>query len=121
MDIFGLRAILDNISYKNCRFECGAFGLENAFWIQVQYPVVEKGVARTAYARRWVIEAKSTPWQVVATALKACITVEEHEAREAFLYKGAAVFYPHHDIDKLVEIRKAHAAEAGTSEAEDRP
>lgn len=126
MTLERLQEILAEIRYKNCAFVCGLLPLENvagstrAFWIQVQYPVVEKGLHRIAKGRRWIIEADNTPWQIVATAFKACLTVEEHETREGFLYKGAAVFYPHHDLDELVALRQHHATVAGTSEAEDK-
>jgi hypothetical protein len=124
-----LREILSHLSYRNCSFVCGTsicnmskdpIGLKSSFWLQVQYPVVEKGVARTAFARRWIVEPDSTPWQIVATAFKAVLTVEEHEARESFLYKGAAVFYPHHDLEELVELRHKEISARGSSEAEDK-
>jgi len=108
---------LANVKYRNCGIMLGRSG--ETMWFQFTYPVVEKGVSRTAYARRWIIEPNWSAWQLVATAFKAALTVEEHEAREAFLYKGAAVFYPHNDLEEMVSIRKHHAAAAGTSEAED--
>jgi hypothetical protein len=118
IDIHGLRDVLAQIRYKNCTFVAGDL-IDGTLWIQVQYPVVNKGIGRTAKARRWIIEPESTPWQVAATAFKAVLTVEEHEARESFLYKGAGVFYPHHDLEELVLLRRKEAEVRGTSEAED--
>lgn len=112
------REVLGNIHYKNCKFEVDYHGSE--VWFRVTYPVIDRGIARIAKGRRWLLEPDSSDWQIAATAMKAVLTVEEHEAREAFLYKGVAIFYPHHDLEQLVEIRRAHAAVAGTAESEDK-
>jgi hypothetical protein len=118
VNLDALRNILALLWYKNCSFVAGDLA-DGTLWIQVQYPVVNKGIGRTARARRWFIEPESTPWQVVATAFKAVLTVEEHEARESFLYKGVGVFYPHHDLEELVSLRHKERIVRGTSEAED--
>ncbi len=52
--------------------------------------------------RWWLIEPEASESDVVRTAFKAAITWEEHELRERFLYKGAAVFGPHFEIDRLL-------------------
>ena len=57
--------------------------------------------------RWWRLSHHMTPGELVQTALKAALTAEEHEAREWFTYKGKAIFGPHLDIDKLVEIADA--------------
>lgn len=35
------------------------------------------------------------------------IQYEEHEARENFKYKGASIFDPHYDVEKLFELRSS--------------
>ncbi len=135
MNLPELQGLLSRIRYKTCVFVCGnvrdtsisngdvsVLGIagRDALWFQVQYPVIDKGIHRMAKGRRWIVETDNSSWQVVATAFKACLTVEEHESRESFLYNGAAVFFPHHDLDELVAMRRGHAAVAGTSEAEDK-
>lgn len=55
--------------------------------------------------RKWVLSKWMTDGEVVQTVFMALLAAIEHEAREAFLYKGYAVLDPHYDIDKLVELR----------------
>jgi len=102
MKIEELKAAVALISYKDCKFTI----LEESgqFFLQVSYPVVDE--RRTAFARKWLINADYTRSQLVATAFKAVLTVEEHEARENFTFRGEAVFHPHHDVETLVAIRK---------------
>ena len=52
--------------------------------------------------RWWLVEPGASESDVIRTAFKAAITWEEHELRERFLYKGAAVFGPHYEIDRLI-------------------
>lgn len=54
--------------------------------------------------RKWYLSEHMTESEVVMTALKACLTFEEHEAREAFRYRGAAVAGPHLNVVDLVEL-----------------
>jgi hypothetical protein len=42
--------------------------------------------------------------EVVQTALAAAIMAEEHEAREAFAYKGFALFNPHISMEALMFV-----------------
>lgn len=56
------------------------------------------------YCRKWRISIRMTKSEIVQTAFLAILTAEEHEIRENFKYKGRAIFGPHFDIDKLVEI-----------------
>lgn len=63
--------------------------------------------APTAWrGRKWLLSDHMTDGEIVQTAFKAILTAVEHEVRETFLYKGAAIFDPHYDIEKLVELRK---------------
>lgn len=52
--------------------------------------------------------------QVVTTALKAWLSAVEHEAREAFLYKGQTIFGPHQSVENLVKLKEAEAEHPGT-------
>lgn len=54
--------------------------------------------------RKWAISRYMTKSELVQTALLAVLQVQEHEAREQFLYKGKAVFGPHFDVDALAAI-----------------
>ncbi|MBO6814582.1 MAG: hypothetical protein JJ891_06965 [Rhizobiaceae bacterium] len=57
--------------------------------------------------RKWLISPHATKGEIVQTILKATLTALEHEAREGLTYKGVAIFDPHYDLDKLVELRSA--------------
>ena len=55
--------------------------------------------------RKWYICEHATDSEIVMTLLKACLTAQEHEIREAFRYDGKRVFDPHHDVNELGQIR----------------
>lgn len=57
-------------------------------------------------SRKWRLSSYMTDGEVVQTALLACLTASEHEIREQFKYKDVAIFDPHYDLNKLVELRK---------------
>ena len=56
------------------------------------------------YSRKWLLSPEMTDGEVVQTAFKAVMCAMEHEVREEFTYKDAAIFGPHFDIEQLVEI-----------------
>ena len=56
------------------------------------------------YCRKWRISKRMTKSEVVQTVFLAILTAEEHEIRENFKYKGRAIFAPHFDIEKLVDL-----------------
>lgn len=64
----------------------------------------ERAVQR---GRKWFLSLHMTRSEVVSTALKAVLTAVEHEAREKFLYRGRAIFGPHHDVELLHELAGA--------------
>ena len=52
-----------------------------------------------------------TKSEIVQTALMAVLAAEEHETREAFLYRGQRIFSPHYDVDQLVKLRQTGSSE----------
>ena len=86
-----VRALLGDISCGDLRFVVDAMRLR-----------VERGATGGLSGRWWLIEPGVSESDVVRTAFKAAITWEEHELRERFLYKGAAVFGPHIELDRLL-------------------
>lgn len=61
----------------------------------------------TAYlqlGRKWRLSPHMTDGEVIQTALMATLACAEHEHRERFTYKGKAIFGPHFDVEKLVEL-----------------
>jgi len=71
---------------------------ESQMWLQVhsRFGICNRTGESLAWCgRRWLIETDATEADVVRTAMKALLTVVEHEAREQFTYKGECVFDPH--------------------------
>lgn len=66
--------------------------------------------------RWWRLSEHMTDGEVVQTAFLAVMTALEHEAREAFTYRGVTVFDPHYDIEKLVELRRQPDAIKGRTD-----
>jgi hypothetical protein len=63
------------------------------------------GEALTWSSRKWLLSRHMTDGEIVQTAFKATLTALEHECRETFKYRGQAIFDPHYDIERLVELR----------------
>lgn len=64
------------------------------------------GVPMAWKGRKWLLSEHMTDGEIVQTAFLATLTAIEHEIRETFTYCGAAIFDPHYDIHKLVELRQ---------------
>lgn len=62
------------------------------------------GVPVRQTTRKWRLSPHMTNSELVQTALKCVLTSIEHEAREQFRYRGAAIFGPHFDVDRLVSL-----------------
>ncbi len=54
--------------------------------------------------RKWRISSFMTKSEVVNTAFAALMAWWEHEAREAFKFRGHAIYGPHHDVEALCEV-----------------
>ncbi len=110
MNKIDILQILDDIEYRGWSFLVLPMG--DGFCLQAAFyagGALQRG-------RKWYVSTHATRSEVVQTALKAVLTAEEHEAREHFRYKGKAIFFPHFDVDELVEHRK-HAKEDRRAEA----
>ncbi len=89
---------------------------EDGFQVRLRCEVedVRTGLRRAQEGRRWYIGARASTSEIVQTAFKAVITWQEHETREHFRYRGAQVFGPHHDVDRLVDLwRSRDDSDAG--------
>ncbi|SRR5258708_17168739 len=87
--------VLANIKYLDWTIE--ARWEMPGWYLQIVFPdegIVWKG-------RKWRLSENMTRSEIAQTALKAVLTAVEHEAREHFLYKGRAIFGPHHNVDLL--------------------
>ena len=86
-------------------------GREEDVWLQVQYE--EHPAAPSIRGRKWRLSLFATDTEIVQTALKAVLTFEEHETREAFRYKEQAIYSPHYDVETLVHVcRMGHNNDA---------
>lgn len=68
------------------------------------------------WGRKFYISPHMTDGEIVQTIFLACKVAMEHELREQFLYKGQAVFDPHYDIEKLVELGASEGARVERAE-----
>ncbi len=94
-------ATVRELKYKDWEFHLGV----DEAWLQVRFQ--DNGVPWGG--RKWTISPHMTKGEIVQTALKAILAAEEHEAREKFTYRGRAIFGPHYDVDKLVDLIDAGA------------
>lgn len=90
-------AILADVQYKDWKFVVGR-STRGEPYLQLQW-TGENGFPCTS--RKWLLSDFMTKSELVQTAFKAVLTAEEHEARETFLYKQAAIFGPHFDVDAM--------------------
>jgi N-acetylglucosamine kinase-like BadF-type ATPase len=100
-----LRRALAEVRFRDWEFYLGDDGA--SLWLQVRFRApcnVAGGAPRLVHGRKWRLSGFMTPSEVVQTALKAVLTAVEHEAREQFTYKGAAIFGPHFDVEDLVAL-----------------
>lgn len=118
MQLAELQAILADCRYLDWKFEAGqAPYLEHYkwgqnFWLRVTFSVPNGGGEPTTTwnGRRWLVSGHASRSEVVQTAFLAVKTAIEHELREAFHYRGAAIFGPHFNSDKLVSLCQRHDA-----------
>jgi hypothetical protein len=103
-DLNEIRAIVRSIRYRDWEFSVAE--AKGAIYLQASFRVEdpETGGWVTMRSRKWLISLHSTESEIVQTALKAVLTAEEHEAREAFLYDGVALFSPHISVRAHLEI-----------------
>lgn len=111
MTLTELQEILSDIKYCGWAFVAGS--LQHGFYIQVAFYAADAWQS----GRKWYISTHATRSEAVQTALKAVLTAEEHEARERFRYKDEAIFFPHFDVDELVEQRRAAKVDRRTEVA----
>ena len=92
---------IKNVTYKpGWSFIVNQAGCQS--YVQVQLP--SEGAAIPWRGRKWLLSDHMTEGEVVQTCLMAVLAAEEHEAREAFEYKGKAIFGPHLSMDQLLTI-----------------
>lgn len=90
--------IVKRIEYKDLKILVG-HGLSGSKYLQVRQDCHPHWTGR-----KWRLSPHMTRSEIVQTAFMACLAWEEHECREAFKYKGQAVFGPHFNVEALVRL-----------------
>lgn len=103
-----VRRILADVSYPGYTFLVGGV---DRLHIRGRFEATcaDTGATETQLTRRWYISDEASRSEIVQTALKCVLTAIEHEAREAFKYRGRPIFGPHFDVDALHDLCDAHA------------
>jgi hypothetical protein len=99
-----IRAVIRDVKYPGWRFEFS----EQRFYIQGRFLAehISTRKVEEQFTRKWYISAHATKNEIVQTCLKCVLAALEHEARENFRYKGAAIYGPHFDPDALSNFCK---------------
>lgn len=100
-----IEGLLELINHGEDRFYVGE-DPGGILWMQHQYDGIDSktGEPRLCKGAKWRLSLHMTKGEIVQKALQAVLTNVEHEVREKFKYKNQAIFKPHYDIDKLVEV-----------------
>ena len=116
MTISQMRETLAKVQYPGFEFGVGQDVLispchsrtkRGRIYLQIKCPGATCSVTGEPYdwsGRKWFLSPHMTPSELIQTALKAALTAAEHEVREAFTYKGKAIFGPHIDVEELVAV-----------------
>lgn len=101
------------ISYKDWSFNVDVDEhqtpfLQITFWSDEQLQV----------CRKWLLYHTMNVSEFVKTCWMAVLAAEEHEAREAFRFRGVKVMNPHVDVEKLAEFYRLRANLGITSDPE---
>lgn len=95
----GIKHVLSLIDYRDWSIDV----VDTTGWgLLLRVRFAADGVIQ--HGRKWKLSRFMTKSEIVQTAFKAILTAEEHEVRERFRYRGAAIFGPHFDVDKLVGL-----------------
>ena len=105
-----------NIRYKH-DWEFHVKEKNGVMFLQIQFMAVDNTTEpadvcdpplQRQYCRKWQLSEWMTPTEIVRTVYKAVIAAEIHEASELFKFKDAAIFNPHIDVERMVEIAHQH-------------
>lgn len=106
LDLNAMRDILANCAFPAFRFQVVHDPI-GKIYLQAETDTVDLDTGEpwpNCRGRKWYLSPHMTKSELVATAFKAVLTFQEHEAREQFTYRGRRVFGPHIDIDALHEV-----------------
>ena len=104
MNAADVREILDLCACGTWRFRVGTDDARVFLQVEAVAACMVTGKPMQWSGRKWLLSPFMTKSEVVQTAFKAVLTAIEHETREAFRYRGEAIFGPHFDVDRLAEL-----------------
>lgn len=95
-----------DIRFGDWRFEVHLDDTRPYLQIQVRgdNSAAQAGLDESWTSRKWFLSPYMTKSEFVQTAFLAVMTAMEHETRERFRYKGHAVFGPHYNVERLVDL-----------------
>lgn len=118
MDKAGFEEILRDVEFDGWEFMVGEGPVSvksgrRPCYLQVEFHALDSLSLEPMYfrGRKWPLSYHMTRSEVVQTSLMAALAAVEHEAREKFLYKGKAIFGPHHFVDDLLNVRQEYREE----------
>lgn len=95
-------AILAEVQFHDWKFLIQSDGAGAYLQIEFSAPDTKRDDSVVVWrGRKWRLSEHMTKSEIVLTAWMAVKAAIEHEAREAFLYRGRAIFGPHIDVDAL--------------------
>lgn len=109
----GIQEIVNaEVKYKDWKFiiqkrdiwENGGWDYEFRLRAEFMAPDAETGIMEKQASRWWIISKHAVKTEIINTAFFCVKTAEEHELRETFKYKTAAVYNTHIDADTLAQM-----------------
>jgi hypothetical protein len=91
---------LDQIERLVDQCECAGLNIVQHYTSDRLYLQVTNG---KWHGRKWMLSAHMTDGEVVQTVMAAVLAWYEHEAREAFKFRGKQIFSPHLSLQALCE------------------
>lgn len=100
-----MRLVLANVTYPNTTFAV-AWSVPGEIFLQVEVDGTDIKTGKPLHwkGRKWRLSRHMTKSEIVQTAFLAVLQATEHEVRESFQYKGAAIFGPHFNVDRLASL-----------------
>lgn len=93
-----LAALLDRVRYKQWKFNCRIEGSGSLVWATFDCD------GERWNTRKWWVSSHVTESEITQTLLLMVLVAEEHEAREAFLVDGRAIYGPHIRHGALADV-----------------
>lgn len=101
---YSIQKLIDNIAFPGKNIYAG--DMDSGYYLQVVFfaDCAHGGERKEWRGRKWYVSSHSTDSEIIQTCFKALLTSAEHETRERFKYKGKAIFAPHYNVDKLLQL-----------------